>query len=61
MPMNLELIINKYVDVLHKEQLNQAKTKLVIKNGSALVVHRKKVLGSIVVSKNKATFQYEIS
>lgn len=59
--MNLELIISKYVDVLHKEQLNQAKTKLVIKNGSALVVHRKKVLGSIVVAKNKASFQYEIS
>ena len=59
--MNLELIINTYVAVMHKEQLNQAKTKLVIKNGSALVVHRKKILGSILVNKNKATFQYEIS
>lgn len=59
--MNLEIIISKYVDVLQKEQLNQAKTKLVIKNGSASVVHRKKVLGSIVVTKNKASFQYEIS
>lgn len=59
--MNLELIISKYIDVLHQEQLNQSKTKLVLKNGKALVVHRKKVLGSIVVSKKKAAFQYEIS
>lgn len=59
--MNLELIISKYIDVLHQEQLNQSKTKLVIKNGTAQVVHRKKILGSILVNKNKATFQYEIS
>jgi len=58
--MNLELIISKYVDVLIKEQLNQSKTKLVIKKDKYLVVHRKKVLGSIVVTKNKAVFQYEI-
>lgn len=61
MPMNLELIMSKYIDVLLNEQLDQSKTKLVIKNGSAKVVHRNKVLGCIMVNKNKAVFQYEIS
>ena len=59
--MNLELIMSKYIDVLLKENLDQSKTKLVIKKDKYLVVHRKKVLGSIVVTKNKAVFQYEIS
>lgn len=59
--MNLELVMSKYIDVLLKENLNQQKTKLVIKNNCAVVVHRKKILGSILVAKNKAVFQYEIS
>jgi len=58
---NLNLIMSKYVDVLLKENLPQNKTKLVIINNKATVVSCKKVLGSIVVVNNKASFQYEIS
>ncbi len=61
MQSTIELILGKYVDVLLRENLDQSKTKLVIKDGNSLVVYRKKVMGSIIVSKNKATFQYEIS
>jgi len=59
--MNLELVMSKYVDVLLNEKLDQHKTKLVVKNNTAKVFVKRKLLGSIIVTNKKASFQYEIS
>ena len=60
LPMNLELVMSKYIDVLLNEKLNQHKTKLVLKNNTAKVFIKNKLLGSIIVTNKKACFQYEI-
>lgn len=61
MQKNIEKYLSKYIELLHRENLDQGKTKLVIKNGSAKVISNKKLLGSIHIVNGNACFQYEIS
>lgn len=60
MKKNTEKYLNKYIEVLQREQLDQNKTKLVIKNDTAKVISNKKLIGSIILIKDTAVFQYEI-